>query len=187
MMEMFRVPEQFITLIMDCVQTVQYSILIQGVPFGKIVPSRGLRQGDPISSYLFLLVAEGFSSLFLSAERKKLIHGVSIARGAPSISHLFFVDNSLLFCDATVLGCSNLKEVFRIYEETSGQKINIDKSAVCFSPRTRGSVKDDCGNALNMAIVLCHERYLGLPTMTGKDKKSLFRGLSDRIWKRVNE
>lgn len=112
--------------------------------------------------------------------------GSPLLGGALSISHLFFADDSLLFYDATVSDCSNLKEVFRVYEEASGQKVNIDKSAVCFSPRTRGSVKVECGNVLSMAVVPCHERYLSLPTVTGKDKQSWFRGLSDRIWKRVN-
>lgn len=185
MIEVLRFPERFITLIMDCVQTVQYSILVQGAPFGKIAPSRGLRQRDPISPYLFLLVAEGFSSLLRSAERKKLIHGVSIARGASSISHLFFVDDILLFCDATVSDCSNLKEVFWIYEEASGQKINKEKSAMCFSPKTTRQVKQACGTVPNMSIVPCHEHYLGLPTVAGKDKRKLFRGLYDRVWQRV--
>ena len=114
MMETFLFPGRFISLIMSCVQTVKYSVLIQGAPFGKIVPTRGLRQGDPISPYLFLLVAEGFSSLVRNAGMHRLIHGVSIARGAPSVSHLFFADDSFFFCDATVSDCSNLKEVFRI-------------------------------------------------------------------------
>lgn len=66
-----------------------------------------------------------------------------------------------------------------------GKKINFDKSAMCFSPRTAERVKDDCGAVLNMAIVPCHERYLGLPTVTGKDKTKLFRGLADRVYQRV--
>lgn len=69
------------------------------------MPSRGLRQGDPISLYLFFFMAEGFSSLLRKANRERQIHGVSIARGAPSVSHLFFIDNSLLFCDASVQDC----------------------------------------------------------------------------------
>lgn len=126
MMEIMGFPARFVDLIMNCVSTVSYSVLIQGKPFGRITPTRGIRQGDPISPYLFLLVAEGFSSLLRKAQRDNLIHGVSIARGAPSISHLFFADDSLLFCDATVKDCLKLREIFGVYEEASGQKINID-------------------------------------------------------------
>ncbi|XP_062013995.1 uncharacterized protein LOC133730414 [Rosa rugosa] len=185
MMEVMGFPGRFISLIMDCVQTVSYSVLLHGAPFGRIKPSRGLRQGDPISPYLFLLVAEGFSSLIRWAEQQKMVHGVAIARGAPSVSHLFFADDSLLFCDATVWDCVNLKKIFCMYEEASGQKINREKSAMAFSPKTMRCMQVACSNALDMPIVPCHERYLGLPTMTGRGKKTLFRSLADRVWKKV--
>ncbi|KAK9921713.1 hypothetical protein M0R45_030213 [Rubus argutus] len=186
MLEVMGFPHRFCYLIMQCIQTVSYSVLFQGRPFGKIIPSRGLRQGDPISPYLFLLVAEGFSALLRRASRDKYIHGVSIARGAPSISHLFFADDSLLFCDASAQDCDMLKEIFEIYEKASGQKINTDKSAMCFSPRTLRSDQEVCSNILDMKVVPCHERYLGLPTVAGRDKKKMFRGLADRVWNRVN-
>ncbi|KAL6135150.1 hypothetical protein ACLB2K_067378 [Fragaria x ananassa] len=114
--------------------------------------SRGLRQGDPISPYLFLLVAEDFSSLLRIAERERLLYGAAIARGAPVITHLFFVDDSLLLCDASAQECRKLKEIFGVYERSSGQKINVDKSAVC-SPRTTMAVKEACSEILDMKIV----------------------------------
>lgn len=56
-------PDLFIQLLMGYITSVSYSLLLQGRPFGHIVPSRGLRQGDPRSSYLFLMLAKGFSAL----------------------------------------------------------------------------------------------------------------------------
>lgn len=105
-----------------------------------------------------------------------------LARGAPSISHLFLANDNLLFCDASVLDCINLREIFRLYEESSGQKINNEKSAMCFSPCTSSRLKDACRDVLNMVVVPCHERFLRLPTVTGKDKRKLFQGLSYRIY-----
>ncbi|XP_062021223.1 uncharacterized protein LOC133737733 [Rosa rugosa] len=186
MMEVMGFPDRFVFLIMDCVKSVTYSVLLQGAPFGKIKPSRGLRQGDPISPYLFLIVAEGLSALIRKAEREQQIHGVAIARGAPSVSHLFYADDSLLFCDATVTDCMALKNIFSTYEAASGQKINKDKSAICFSPKSPAAIKEACSAILDMQVVPCHERYLGLPTVTGKDKKKLFQSLPDRVWNRVH-
>ena len=62
--------EKWISLIMMCVSTVSYSLLINEEPKGKITPSRGLHQGDPISPYLFLLCAEGLSAMLKKEERE---------------------------------------------------------------------------------------------------------------------
>lgn len=92
-------PSRFVYLIMRCVTSVSYSVLLQGRPYGFISPSMGLRQGDSISPCLFLIVAEGFSSLLQQAERQGKIQRVAITPMTPSINHLFFADDSLLFCD----------------------------------------------------------------------------------------
>lgn len=93
--------EGWVTLIMMCVSTVSYKVCRNGEEVGPIVPSRGLRQGDPLSPYLFIICAEGLSSLIRNRERAGLIHGVKVARSAPTVSHLFFVDDCFLFFKAT--------------------------------------------------------------------------------------
>ncbi|CAL9001349.1 unnamed protein product, partial [Prunus brigantina] len=186
MLRVMGFPIRFVQLIMGCVTTVSYSLLIQGQPFGKIIPSRGLRQGDPISPYLFLIVVEAFSALLQQAERDSRLHGVSIAPSAPPINHLFFADDSLLFCNAGTPEALELKRIFGVYEAASGQKVNFGKSALCFSPSTPRVLQDDIRQLLNVALVPCHERYLGLPTIVGKDKKKLFRTVKDRVWAKVN-
>ena len=74
--------EEWIRLIMMCVTTVSYSVLINGEPKGKITPTRGLRQGDPISPYLFLLCAEGLTAMFRRDEREGLINGIFCVQGS---------------------------------------------------------------------------------------------------------
>ena len=96
---------RWIQLIMECVTTVSYSFMLNGNPVGYVIPQRGLRQGDPLSPYLFLLCAEALSSLILQAERRNLLHGVNLCRGAPSVSHLFFADDSFLFLRANRQDC----------------------------------------------------------------------------------
>lgn len=80
--------------IKECISTVSYSVLINGEAKGYIQPSRGLRQGDPLSPYLFLLCGEGLSALLKKAEMEGRIKGIQVCRGAPSLSHLFFADDT---------------------------------------------------------------------------------------------
>jgi hypothetical protein len=72
--------DKWISLIMECISTVSYSLLINGEPTGHIIPTRGIRQGDPISPYLFLLCAEGLNGLLQKATSQGDIHGVSLCR-----------------------------------------------------------------------------------------------------------
>ncbi|XP_019152213.1 PREDICTED: uncharacterized protein LOC109149044 [Ipomoea nil] len=92
---------KWIDLIMMCVSTVSYSFLVNGIRSDAIIPTRGLRQGDPLSPFLFIICAEGLSLLLQRAQDRGLIHGCRVARGAPAVSHIFFADDSLLFFKAT--------------------------------------------------------------------------------------
>lgn len=111
--------------IMRCVTSVCYSFQINGRAYGEVIPSRGLRQGYPFSPYLFLICAEGFSALLRQAENKQDILGLKIARIAPSITHLFFADDSLLFLKASTGSLKSILNIFNLYSQCSGQVITI--------------------------------------------------------------
>ena len=83
---------------MSCLSTPSFFILVNGKAYGMIHPSRRIRQRDPLSPYLFLLCAEGFTALLDQAESEGRIKGVSICRGAPKVTNLMFADDSLIFC-----------------------------------------------------------------------------------------
>ena len=112
--------ERWINLIMVCVRSANYAILINREPVGRIFPSRGLRQGDPISPYLFLICAEALSSLLTSAEKNGQIRGVLTSKKGPRLNYLFFVDDSLLFCKAELRHWHRLTELLSTYEKASG-------------------------------------------------------------------
>ena len=147
---------------MHCITSVSYSILVNGATYGNITPTRGLRQGDPISPYIFLLCADGFSSLIHDAARNHKISGVSICKGCPKITHLFFADDNLLFCKANSQECQNLVNILQLYEAASGQ-INVDKSSVFFSSNTPDERRSEVLNLLRPMQDTHHKKYLGLP------------------------
>ena len=78
-------------LIMRCVSTVTYSIKINRVSRGHIIPFRGIRQGDPLSPYFFLLCAEGLFALIQSAVNRRQMEGVKICKGGPRLALFFFL------------------------------------------------------------------------------------------------
>ena len=121
------VHQRMIEVIMRCITTATFSIRINGQSRGRIVPSRGLHQGDPLSPYLFLFCAEGLSTLLRHAAKGQAIHGVSMCRKAPRISHLFFADDSLVFCRASLEKCNEPQRIFTLYESASGQQLNKAK------------------------------------------------------------
>ncbi|XP_061999476.1 uncharacterized protein LOC133716838 [Rosa rugosa] len=127
----------WVNWVMRCVRTVSYSFVINGVPRGRVIPERGLRQGDSISPYLFLVCAEALSKMILRAEEDQRIHGVRLCTGAPSISHLFFADDAFIFFKAELEECLVFKEIFDKYEKASGQAINYQKSCISFSKNVR--------------------------------------------------
>ena len=85
---------------MGCISTATYSIFINREPHGNIVTTKGLHQGDPFSPYLFLLCTKGFHGLLKKAKDLGEIKGVSISHNGPKLTHLLFVDDSLIFCRA---------------------------------------------------------------------------------------
>lgn len=123
-------------LMLECVTSVRYKFSNSGKEFGLITPSRGIRQGDPLSSYMFLICMEGLTALIHGHERRNLLMGIKIARGAPRLSHLFFADDSYIYCKAEAEMATQLNHMLQVYERASGQQINKTKSSVLFSCNT---------------------------------------------------
>ena len=133
MLEIMGFAQSFVDLIMLLVTTVEFMVSQNGHEIGPIVLSRGLRQRDPISHYLFIICAESLSSLIKHYEERGLLHRGKVARSAPVISHLFFADDSFFFFRAIMEECERIMECFSIYEKASGQLINYQKTSISFS------------------------------------------------------
>ncbi|KAK4381552.1 putative mitochondrial protein [Sesamum angolense] len=154
--------------------------------FGSIIPQRGLRQGDPLSPYLFLLCTEAFNALLQRAERDGGLQGVAVCRRAPRVSHLLFADDTLIFCQATVEAALCILEVLDIFGRAAGQEINFAKSSMVFSRNTVASLRGVIQGILDIRVEGRHDLYLGLPSVVGKTRRSVFQSIRDRVWNRIN-
>ncbi|KAA3484426.1 reverse transcriptase [Gossypium australe] len=123
----------FIDLIFRCISPVQYSILSYGEEGSSFRSTMGLRQGDPLSPYLFLFCGEGLPALMRLAGQENRIRGAKVSQEAPSITHLMFADDCILFGDVSNRGINVLKEILKEYEVCSEQCVNFEKSTVFFS------------------------------------------------------
>ena len=177
--------ERWITLLMLCVKTVSYSILVNGEPKGMIYPTRGIRQGDPLSPFLFLLCTEGLNGLINKATDKGDIKGYALCRKSPRLTHLLFVDDSLLFCRATIQECQQVLNILETYGRCSGQQINKAKTTIFFSKSTPEEVKNHIKSTLDVPVILQYKKYLGLPSLVGKNKKASFNYIKERLWKKI--
>uniref|UniRef100_A0A803Q0W1 Reverse transcriptase domain-containing protein n=1 Tax=Cannabis sativa TaxID=3483 RepID=A0A803Q0W1_CANSA len=173
--------DQVCALIMECVTTVSYSVLLNGVPQKKFFPKRGLRQGDPLSTFLLLMCHNILSKLLL----REQVEGISISRNAPAISHLMFADDTILFTRANMNIVSSILQCISKYESWSGQKCSLAKSSVLFSGNMGGSQKSNILKYLNVKECSGQERHLGNPFVFKRRKREEYKYLKEKVLKRI--
>ena len=79
----------------DCLSTVSFAVLVNGNAKGWVKASRGLRQGDPLSHFLFTLVADILSRMLLRADERNSLEGFRVGRNNTRVSHLQFADDTI--------------------------------------------------------------------------------------------
>jgi hypothetical protein len=140
-----------------------------------LYPLWGIRQGDPISHYLFIMCAEALSSLLHHAETSGCIIGIPTSKRDPRLSNLFFADDSLLFCKANSVEWRRLMRLLEKYEIASGQKLNMAKTSIFFSKNTSPAWRHEISQLSDFQVMHRCEKYLGLPTLAGKSHPRLLR------------
>ncbi|XP_060961840.1 uncharacterized protein LOC133032039 [Cannabis sativa] len=177
---------KWIDLVMACITSVSYNVIHGGHVIGPIIPSRGIRQGDPLSTYLFIMCAEGLTALINKFEANQVIQGCKVARGAPSITHMLFADDSYLFCQATPEAALSVNTLLQTFQQASGQQVNFSKSSVFFSPNTTAQSRSGICSVLRMIEASEGSLYLGLPNIIGRNKNSILGFLKNKVLARIN-
>lgn len=177
---------RWINWVMTCISTVSLNILDDGVDIEQVIPRRGLRQGDPLSPYLFIMVAKGLSALIRRAENRGDFHGITIARGAPKVSHLFFADDSFFFFNANARETQNFKNIIDMYFAASGQTMNLAKSCVNFSANVNVGMRNLLCGILGVGRSGDMGNYLGLPSLVGRNKRDILGFIKNKIVNRIH-
>ncbi|KAF5454906.1 hypothetical protein F2P56_024537 [Juglans regia] len=171
-----------VQLLMMCVKSASFSVLINDTPTGHIVPTRGLRQGDSLSPYLFLMCIEGQVSLLKDVAVSQVVTGLQICRGPPRLNLLLFADDSVIFCVADVDTNRRLQVLLKQYEDASGQQINKEKTSMVFSRNVSEDKQKEIMDLWGSTQGHQYERYLGLPPMVGKSKNHAFADIKHKVW-----
>ncbi|KAL0423920.1 UNVERIFIED_CONTAM: Retrovirus-related Pol polyprotein from type-1 retrotransposable element R2 [Sesamum radiatum] len=166
-LRLFNFPPQFIKLIEQCVSTVSYSISLNGSVYGFFKGRRGLRQGDPMSPYLFVLVMEIWSSLLRYRVKNAAQFQYHWKCKDVGLINLCFADDALLFCKAHIPSIRVLTDSLNEFAALSGLTVNPAKSQIILSravQQERQQIIDSFGFQEGMLPV----KYLGVPLTSSR-------------------
>lgn len=138
----------WISWIMKCVKSVRFSVKMNGEVLEPFFPCRGLRQGDPLSPYLFLFVADGLARIFNREVKGGSISPVKVARNSPGISNLLFADDSLVFFKATCDQARAVKNALTLFQKCTGQLLSSSKCSILFSEHCPISLQNEIKDIL---------------------------------------
>ena len=173
--------EVFVCQVMQCVSTVSFSVLVNGGKSKCFQPSRGLRQGDPLSSYLFILCQEVLSRLIDKEFATGVISGVSMNRNGLAFTNVTYADDIMLFAKANNREVQALDACHGKYCQWSGQLVSREKSGLIFSKLVSRERKREIKLELNMKTVPQNANYLGAPFFSTRNRSKDFKFLQDKL------
>ncbi|XP_055960979.1 uncharacterized protein LOC126672148 [Mercurialis annua] len=173
-------------VIMSCVSTVSMNILWNSSLLDEFYPTCGIRQGDPISPYLFVLCVERLSHLINKACSNKQWKPLSMGRHCPGLSHLFFADDLLLFSEASYEQVEIINSILDTFRSSAGQRVNKDKTKVHFSTNVPNATKNALDHNLGFQATEDLGTYLGVPLIHGRYSKRHCTGVMESIMTRLS-
>ena len=166
-------PEDLIDIILSCVSTVSTSIMVNGEALDPIYPSRGIRLGDLLSPYLFILCMDFLGQFIEEKCNMKEWQPIKASESGPTFSHLLFADDLVFFAKANHANCTAIREVLDVFCGVLGQTISEVKSRVYFSPND--------SDVLGFVLTPNLGRYLGIPIKHPGSSSQDYNFVLDRV------
>ncbi|GAU50504.1 hypothetical protein TSUD_409790 [Trifolium subterraneum] len=181
----FGFPDTTIQLIMHCVTSSNFSLLWNGNKMPHFKSSHGLRQGDPLSPYLFILCMEKLSIAINNAVQQGNWAPIHISDNGPRLSHLLFADDVLLFSKAKNSQLRFITDLFDHFSRASGLKINLSKSRAFYSAGIPHTKINKLTSISGIRSTVSLDKYLGFPILKGRAKRSDFHFIIDKMQSRL--
>lgn len=178
-------PPRWISWITSCVTSAAASILVNGTPSMPFKLQRGLRQGDPLSPFLFVFAAEVMNLMIKKAVSLNLWTGIDASKNGPILTHLQFADDTLIFASPDHQSLQNIKMVLILFQLTSGLNINFHKSEILGIHVPDPSLRD-LARVLQCKVGHLPMNYLGLPIGGNTSRLACWDPLLDRMNRKLS-
>ncbi|KAJ0895798.1 putative RNA-directed DNA polymerase [Helianthus annuus] len=154
-------PSKWLDWVMETVTTAKASVLVNGSPTQEFVCHRGLRQGDPLSPFLFVMAMEALTRVVKKAVSTGLIHGIQCTSKGPMLSHFLYADDAIFLGEWSETNVRNINRIMRCFYLASGLKVNLNKSSL-FGVGVGAKEVSNMARILRCRTGLFPFKYLGL-------------------------
>lgn len=173
-------------LIMACITSSSFRVLWNGERTEAFLPSRGIRQGDPISPYIFTLCMERLNHIIQDSIMEGSWNPIRLSRGGPPIYHLFFADDFLLFGEASSSQVETMVECIQRFCDASGQRMNRAKTRVCFSNNVHINRALALSQQMGVGLTGDLGKYLGIPLLHKRASNVTFAPILEKTQKKLS-
>lgn len=178
-------PSTWINCSRSCLQTSSMRLLWNGDVTDSFIPTRGARQGDPLSPYFYVMCMERLSHLILDAVEEQQWKPIKLTSDCPPLSHLFFADDLILFAKASVGQLRVVMNCLDTFCKASGQKVNHSKSKIFVSKNVDSLVISRLEEVAGISTTTHLGNYLGIPILQKRMSKEDFQPLLDKAHRRL--